>query len=238
MNNNIIIGGEICFPYIYNENYFVSRTGKIYSTYVVGGQGSTDISKPHLLRYGVDRDGHYRVVLSIHGIKKYIKVHTVIAQQFIGNIPDDMVVNHIDGNKTNNCVENLEITTVLENNRHAHRVGLCKTDQKVTVTLLERNVVFNFQSKAECVRFTHLPLDYLNKLQKRIIVYSMILFKPSMINGVDAYYNGMLYMHFDHLVDADRYFNVAKGTTWSALQNSNVIGSYREFVNRYMVIFS
>ena len=236
MNNSMIINGEMCFPYIYNENYFVSRTGKIYSIYVIGGQGSVDLTRPHLLSYGVDKDGYYRVVLSVHGMKKYIRVHTVIVQQFIGNIPEGLVVNHIDGNKKNNCVENLEITTVLENTIHAHHNGLCSVDCRVTV--IYGNEIYNFSSKAECARHLPLTLDYLNKIQKNIVLYSMILFELSEAGGVDAYYNGIFYMHFNQMIDADDYFNVCRGTTSSAVKRSSVVGSYKEVVNRYRVIFS
>ena len=235
MNNNIVINGELCFPYIYNNNYYISKTGKIYSTYVPGGQGSTNISKPHLLKYGTDKDGYYRVVLSLNGIKQYVHVHTIIVQQFIGNIPDNMVVNHIDGNKTNNRVDNLEITTVQGNTVHAHRHGLCSQDTRVNV--IYDGKVFAFSSKAECVRYLPLTLDYLNKIQKGIILYNMISFKISNYGGIDAIYNGSFYMHFNQMKDADEYFGMCRGTTSSAVKNSNMIGSYREIVNRYRIMF-
>lgn len=53
-------------------------------------------------------------------------VHRLVAMCFIGSIPSDMVVNHIDGNKCNNHYSNLEIVTVSENVKHAQRHGLMK----------------------------------------------------------------------------------------------------------------
>ncbi len=53
-----------------------------------------------------------------------LKVHRMIAETFIDNplgLPD---INHIDGDKTNNNVKNLEWTNPLLNNRHARRIGL------------------------------------------------------------------------------------------------------------------
>lgn len=235
MNNSIVINGETCFPYIHNNNYYISRTGKIYSTYVKGGNGSVNITKPHLLRYGIDKDGYYRVVLCTNNVKRYIKVHTVIVQQFIGDIPNNMVVNHIDGNKQNNCVENLEITTVLENTRHAHKHGLCSQDHKLKV--IYDNKEFEFSSKIECVRQFKIPLHYLTQIEKGIITYRMILFKVSDNGGIDAFYNGTFYKHFNMMKDADDYFHMSRGTTSEAVKNSKIIGSYREFINRYKVIF-
>jgi hypothetical protein len=55
---------------------------------------------------------------------KGYQVHRLVAETFIGPIPPLYVVNHKDGNKSNNSTENLEIVTQMENMRHARRTGL------------------------------------------------------------------------------------------------------------------
>lgn len=51
-------------------------------------------------------------------------IHTVVAEAFLGASEYRQTVNHKDGNKTNNCVENLEWATYKENNNHARKTGL------------------------------------------------------------------------------------------------------------------
>jgi hypothetical protein len=57
---------------------------------------------------------------------KFLSIHRLVAELFINFIPKDMVVNHIDGNKHNNNVKNLEIISYKENTQHAYKLGLIK----------------------------------------------------------------------------------------------------------------
>lgn len=70
--------------------------------------------------------GYQRVNLYIEH-KIYIRqIHRLVAESFIGEIPENMQINHIDGIKTNNCVGNLEICTSKHNIQHAFNNGLKK----------------------------------------------------------------------------------------------------------------
>lgn len=51
-------------------------------------------------------------------------MHRLVAECYIGEIPEGYCVNHKDGNKLNNRAENLEIVTYKENSQHALRMGL------------------------------------------------------------------------------------------------------------------
>lgn len=77
----------------------------------------------HRITGSIDKYGYITYRMSIDGIKKHVKAHRVMLNAWIGERPD-MSVNHKDGNKKNNALENLEWCTVAENNAHAIEVGL------------------------------------------------------------------------------------------------------------------
>jgi hypothetical protein len=80
-------------------------------------------SRPgRILFQSKDNRGYFQVYLYKDYKQHTVKVHRLVATEFLGERPDDMTVNHIDGNKENNAVENLEYISNKENIRHAHRV--------------------------------------------------------------------------------------------------------------------
>ena len=68
--------------------------------------------------------GYFKIILSKNGVNKNHMIHRLVAQAFILNPENKPTVNHKDGNKHNNCVDNLEWATYSENIQHAYNLGL------------------------------------------------------------------------------------------------------------------
>ena len=79
---------------------------------------------PRILKTQRDSKGYHRISVTIEGVKKTYKLHREVARAFINNPNSLPQVNHIDGNKDNNCVSNLEWVTNKENAHHAIKNGL------------------------------------------------------------------------------------------------------------------
>lgn len=80
-----------------------------------------------VLKPAINKDGYYCTML-LNDNNKYCswKVHKFITLAFYGVVPDGLEVNHIDGVKINNRIDNLEYVTRSENILHAIRIGLQK----------------------------------------------------------------------------------------------------------------
>lgn len=109
------------------ENYYqVSNIGRVRSLdrTIIGKNNSTYKRKGRILKFKTDRDGYYALGLHSDGRIKHTTVHRLVAQAYIPNPENKNTVNHEDGDKTNNNVNNLSWMTMCENNQHAYRTGL------------------------------------------------------------------------------------------------------------------
>ena len=90
---------------------------------IIGSQG-----KP--LKYRINKDGYYDCSISANGIRRTMLVHRIVAQTFLENPIKYKQVNHIDGDKKNNDISNLEWCSGHHNIRHAYMNQLIPTKIK------------------------------------------------------------------------------------------------------------
>lgn len=98
------------------------------------------------------QNGYCHVTLSINKKPKRFRVHRLVALTFIPNPDNKSFVNHKDGNRQNNTVENLEWVTSSENTKHAIKNGLTTSSRKRAVVQYsmdgQRMMTFNSLSEA------------------------------------------------------------------------------------------
>lgn len=114
------------------DGYMVSSLGRVKSLERVitrinhKGTPVKQVVKEHILKPYITR-GYYAVMLSM---RKHKKVHRLVAEAFISNPSNKSEVNHKDGNKLNNTLENLEWCTLQENHKHSAAHGLKARGEK------------------------------------------------------------------------------------------------------------
>lgn len=107
------------------EGFFeVSNLGNFRSKDRIVGYKNVGVRKypGKILKVEEMKDGYKRIVLMKDGIRKRYMCHRLVAQEFIPNLENKPYVNHINGNRGDNKITNLEWCTQSENELHSFRV--------------------------------------------------------------------------------------------------------------------
>lgn len=139
---------------------------------VKGRNGSKRLYKGHVLKQWLDRNGYLFVNFRVNGKKVNLKVHRVVAITFISN-PDNLPqVNHIDCDRTNNVVSNLEWCTSQYNMAYKERYGISAKEhtkvlrRPVIAVNPETSEVFWFESQCEAARQLGIDNSHINMVIK------------------------------------------------------------------------
>jgi hypothetical protein len=117
------------FPdyYIHPNGYVISRK----------------YGKEKVLAGSTSKSGYAQVILLNNGKAKLHLIHRLVAEHFIDDSKLHFEVNHIDCNKKNNCVSNLEWVTTKENMRHAVENGLWTSPTDEHYKMMRKNARVN-----------------------------------------------------------------------------------------------
>lgn len=108
------------------NDYEITKDGEIYSL-------KHNKRKP--IKGYIDKYGYRRVLLYVNGKRKKYFVHRLVAEKHIEN-PDNLPqINHKDGKKLNNCVDNLEWVTPKQNIQHAIKNGFRKSNNTTKLNI-------------------------------------------------------------------------------------------------------
>jgi hypothetical protein len=115
----------------YEGYYEISILGQVrgIERMVVTEKGLRTI-KGKSIKTRINKDGYAEIRLSIEGKTKTTFLHIILAKAFIPNPDNKPEINHINGIKTDNRIENLEWVTHSENMIHAYKMGLIKSPCK------------------------------------------------------------------------------------------------------------
>lgn len=115
-----------------NGFYEVNNIGEIRSVNrtIFKKNGRTERRVGSTIKPILDSFGYLCVMICLSGNYKNKKIHRLVAEAFIEKIPGKNLINHKDGDKKNNKVENLEWVTAKENTSHAIKIGLFATGLK------------------------------------------------------------------------------------------------------------
>lgn len=108
------------------QDYEITKDGKIISL---------KHNKKREIKGYIDKYGYRRVLIYEKGKRKKYFVHRLVAEKYIPNLNNLPQVNHKDGNKLNNCVDNLEWVTPKENIRHAIKNGFRKSNNSTVLNV-------------------------------------------------------------------------------------------------------
>ena len=103
------------------DRFMVSNKGRVKSIARFNGKYSI---RERIMKLKITQYGYYAINLWDGRTRRCFLLHRLVAEAFIPNPDNKPVIDHIDGNKLNNSLNNLEWVSSAENNKRAYDIGL------------------------------------------------------------------------------------------------------------------
>ncbi len=198
----------------FETKYMISKTGKVYSLWT-----------KKLMHPETDKDGYLRISVVLNGKKKHKSIHQLVAMTFIDNPNNLPQVNHRNGNRQDNRVENLEWCTNHENLLHAFTHNYNGYRDRA-LTQLDN---INFQSKYILIVLINNNTNevrYLNSVKETVSflkgcksnVYQSILQNKPYKNW-KIY--GYKYKNLKQFANGEPLPDILRGIPWESYLNDN-----------------
>jgi len=138
--------------------------------------------KPRKANYPllINRLGYTYVSISKSGIKANKTIHQMVAAAFIPDFKYGMHINHIDGNKQNNALNNLELSNPVHNNTHAHTLATTSKPGKSKY----RNVSIRFDKRNKQPKIQYMASVKINSKRNFIGLFDI---EEDAAKAVDAF---------------------------------------------------
>lgn len=158
----------------YEGYYQVSNLGRVRSLdrFVVYSNGRNRVHKGSLISPYKNHDGYWKACLWVGRKMKAYSVHALVVRAFLGSPPDGCEVNHLDGNKDNNSLYNLEYCTKSRNIAHAQDMGLKPVGSRC------------YQAKLSESQVLEIRKLYASGLITQTAIASMFGVKPTYISAI------------------------------------------------------
>jgi hypothetical protein len=154
---------------LYEEFIQVSNFGNVRTKNRSRSDGRIEPSK--ILSQKIKNNGYLEVSLRFNKTRKWFLVHRLVASAFLIENVDTECVNHKNGNKKDNRVDNLEYTTLKANSNHAVRTGLCKNEEKHYKAKLTReqvlDIIHSNKSDSELSQIYSVSISNINSIKRR-----------------------------------------------------------------------
>lgn len=150
--------------------YEISNIGRVKSLprTMNNRYGTVSPIKERIRKFSYQKCGYLQVTLCAKGKSYYKWVHRLVAFAFLTEITGKNYVNHKDGNKHNNTVENLEFCTTAENNAHAGKMNLKPIGTEHTNSKFTKEDLIKIRELLN-LGWTHKRISYVFKVHRTTI---------------------------------------------------------------------